>query len=115
VERNVSDVSALTIHFYVGILVVLMALLAIWRRPDRRYTLYVVTLQIVLGIGVLFMGLRAPWYHIALAVVGWSGYMVANAVGRRPGKEALGVVIAIVSSLLIIAAFGIGRYAVHGS
>jgi len=89
-----------------------MALLAIWRRPERRFTLYVVTLQILLGIGVIAMGLRAPWYHIALAIIGWAGYMVANAVGRRPGKERLGLAIAVVSSLLILVTFGIGQHAV---
>jgi CHASE2 domain-containing sensor protein len=107
--------SLLTVHLYVAFLVALLAVFAVWRRPERRITLYVVTLQILIGIVLMIEGLRVPGIHPALAVVGWAGYMVANAFARRPERRTLGLVIAGVSSLLILVAYYIGMEAVkHG-
>jgi len=39
----------LTVHYAVGTLLVLLALAAIFWRPARRYVLYLLVLQIVLG------------------------------------------------------------------
>ena len=105
----------LTVHLYVAFLVVLLALAAVWRRPERRITIYVVTLQIALGVWLMVQGLRVPGLHPALAVLGWAGYMAANVVGRREGKARLGLIIAGASSLLILIAFGIGQMAVKGA
>ncbi len=105
-------VTTLTIHLYVGFLVAALAVLAVWRRPERRITLYVVTLQIVLGIVLMAQHLRVPWYHPALAVLAWAGYMVANALGRRPGKARVALFIAAGSSVLILLAYYAGMEAV---
>jgi uncharacterized membrane-anchored protein len=105
-------VSTLTIHLYVAFLVALLAVLAVWRRPERRVTVYVVTVQIALGVYLMALHLRVPWYHPALAVAGWAGYMVANAVGRRPGGGRRALVIAGVSSVLILLAYYVGMEAV---
>ncbi len=107
--------SLLTVHLYVGFLVVLLALLAVWRRTERRITLYVVTVQIALGIVLVVQGLRVPALHPLLAVVGWAAYMAANALGRRAGAPRNALFAAAAGSLLILAAFGIGEMAVHGT
>ena len=52
--------SVVTVHLYVGLLAVLAALTLVWRLPGRRITLYVLTLQILLGIYLYYQGLRVP-------------------------------------------------------
>ena len=105
-------VSLLTVHLWVGVVVAILAVLAVWRRPERRVTLYVVTLQVLLGIVLMIQGLRISPIHPLCAIVGWAGYMAANAVARRrPGPA--GLVIAGVSSLFILAAFAIGEMVAH--
>ena len=107
--------SLLTVHLYVGFLVVLLALLAVWRRTERRISLYVVTAQIAIGIVLMVQGLRVPALHPLLAILGWAAYMGANAIGRRPGAPRNALLAAAAGSLLIVAAFGIGEMAVHGA
>ncbi len=105
----------LTVHLYVASIVAALAVLAVWRRPERRITLYVVTLQVLLGVVLMVQGLRVPWYHPALAIVGWAGYMVANAVARRRPESRRPLAIAGVSSVLILIAYAAGLEAVkHG-
>jgi hypothetical protein len=106
-------VTTLTIHLWVGFAVAALAVLAVWQRPGRRITLYVVTLQILVGIVLVVQGVRAPWYHYALAVLGWGGYMGANALGRRSGGARTALIVAAASSLLVLVAFGIGQHAVR--
>jgi hypothetical protein len=105
----------LTIHLWVGFAVVALAVLAVWQHTGRRITLYAVTLQILVGVVLVVQGLRGPWYHYALAVLGWIGYMAANALGRRPGGARRPLVVAAIASLLVLIAFGIGQQAVRGA
>ena len=105
----------LTIHLWVGFAVVALAVLAVWQRTGRRITLYVVTLQLLAGIVLVVQGLRGPWYHYALAVAAWIGYMAANALSRRPGGARAALIVTVVSSLLVLIAFGIGQQAVRGA
>lgn len=104
--------SLLTVHLYVAFVVAALAVLAVWRRPERRITLYVVTLQILLGIWLLVQGLRAPSAHYAFAILGWAGYMVANALSRRPERRRTALAIAVLSSALILVAYYLGMEAV---
>jgi len=104
----------LTLHYSVGFAVVAFAVLAIWRRPERRVALYVVTLQIVIGIILVVQHLRAPSLHYALAILGWAGYMVANALARRPDRQRVALVVAVVSSILLLIGFSVGMQAVKG-
>jgi hypothetical protein len=108
-------VNALTLHLWIGFVVAALAVLAVWQRTGRRVTLYVVTLQIIAGIVLVVQGLRGPWYHYALAVLGWAGYMAANALSRRPGGARTALIVTVVSSLLLLIAFGIGQQAVRGA
>jgi hypothetical protein len=102
----------LTLHYYIGFAVVAVAVLAIWRRPGRRIALYVVTLQILVGIILMIQHLRAPSTHYALAILGWAGYMVSNAVARRPERGRLALVLAVISSVLLLIGFQVGMQAV---
>ena len=105
----------LTAHLWVAFVVALVAVLGVWRRSDRRIALYIVTLQILIGILLVARGLRAPSIHYGLALLGWAGYMVANAVARRANRHTLALVIAGVSSLFILCAYFIGMESVkHG-
>lgn len=106
--------STLTIHLWIGFAVAALAVLAVWQRTGRRVTLYVMTLQIIAGIVLVVQGLRGPWYHYALAVLGWAGYMAANALSRGQGRARVALVVTVVSSLLVLIAFGIGQQAVRG-
>ena len=105
----------LTLHLWIGFAVVALAVLAVWQRTGRRVTLYVVTLQILVGIVLVVQGLRGPWYHYALAVLAWIGYMAANALARRPGGTRNALIVTVVASLLVLIAFGIGQQAVRGA
>ncbi|HEY0380991.1 MAG TPA: hypothetical protein VGC72_02220 [Candidatus Elarobacter sp.] len=103
----------LTLHLWIGFAVAALAVLAVWWRTGRRITLYAVTLQIAVGVALVVQGVRGPWHHYALAVLGWAGYMVANALSRRPGGARTALILAAIASLLILIAFGIGQQAVR--
>ncbi len=112
VPANGAGMTLLNVHLGVAFVVAVLAVVAVWRRPERRITLYAVTLQILLGIGLLFEGLRAPSVHYALAVLGFAGYMVAGAISKRPDRGRVALAISGISSLLILDAFYIGMHAV---
>ena len=98
----------LTIHLWLAFVVAALAVLAVWRRPERRITLYVVTLQIAIGVVLMIQGGRVPWYHPALAALGWIGYMAANAIARRDPRSRRALIVSAISSLLILIAYYIG-------
>jgi peptidoglycan/LPS O-acetylase OafA/YrhL len=105
-------VTTLAVHLYLAFAVAALAVLAVWRRPERRITLYAVTLQIVIGIVLMVQGGRVPFYHPALAVLGWIGYMAANAIARRDPASRRALIVSAVSSLLILLAYYVGLEAV---
>jgi hypothetical protein len=107
----------LTLHVIVGVVVVLTALLLVWRRAGRRLMLYVLTLQIVLGIAaVALTGARSTPEHWVTAVIGWAGYMLANGLQRRRGaSRATVLAITIGSSLLVVYAFYVGLRAMRAA
>jgi hypothetical protein len=100
--------SVLVVHFWLGILVAACAALLVWFRLGRRITLYALTLQILLGIVLLVLGHRAPPPHYVLALVGWAGYMGANAMSRQPDSRQNVLVLTILSSAMILLAAYIG-------
>jgi hypothetical protein len=105
-------VSILNLHLWAGYIVALLAILAVWQLPGRRITLYAVTLQILIGIVLVVQGVKAPWYHYALAVVAWIGYMAANGLARRSPAARNIMLISGASTLLILIAFYVGMHAV---
>jgi hypothetical protein len=101
----------LVVHLAIGILVAVCAALLVWRQLGRRITLYVLTLQILLGIWLIIAGLRAPSAHYSLAIVAWIGYMAANGISRRPGRANVVLAITIVSTLCVLGAAYLGAKA----
>jgi hypothetical protein len=103
----------LVVHLAIGILVAACAALLVWRQMGRRITLYVLTLQILVGIWLIVTGLHAGREHYGLAVVAWIGYMAANGIARRPGRGGVVMAITIVSSLCVLGALYLGAKAGH--
>jgi hypothetical protein len=100
----------LVVHLAVGILVAACAALLVWRQMGRRITLYVLTLQIALGIWLVVEGLRAGPEHYGLAIIAWIGYMVANGIARR-GRDRAALIITIVSTICVLGAAYLGAKA----
>jgi hypothetical protein len=100
--------SIVTIHLYVGLLVLVSALALVWRLPGRRITLYVLTVQILLGIALVAQGYRISPIHIVAAVLGWALYMAANAIARRNPEKKLGLYLTIAATVLVVVAGAIG-------
>jgi uncharacterized membrane protein YphA (DoxX/SURF4 family) len=100
--------SVLVVHLALGILVAICAALLVWRKPGRRITLYLLTLQIFLGIYLLTRGIKVRPEHYTLALVAFVGYMVANAMSSRPGRERVVMVVTVISTVLVLAALVIG-------
>ena len=87
--------SVLVVHLVLGILVAACAALFVWFRLGRRITLYVLSLQILVGI-VLIVGLIS----IAFPQVWGNGYSVVDAIlhQRLFGWLLLAVLLAKVAS-----------------
>jgi hypothetical protein len=102
----------LNLHLAAGTIVVIAAILLVWRRPQRRIVLYFVTVQIILGLIAMFSGYRPIAAHLALAILGWAGYMAANGLERDPAKLPIARIIAGASSLCLLFAFYLGRKAI---
>jgi hypothetical protein len=103
--------SVLVVHFWLGILVAACAALFVWFRTGRRITLYLLTLQILLGIVLIVRHHQAPPPHYALALVGWLGYMGANFMSRQPESSKNVLVLTILSSAMVLLAAYIGARA----
>ena len=105
-------VNMLNVHYLVAFLVAALAVFAVWQQSGRRITLYAVTLQILLGIVLIVQGVQAPWYHYALAVLAWIGYMAANGMARRSVAARNVLLVSGVSTILVLIAFYVGMHAV---
>ncbi len=103
--------SVLVVHLILGILVAACAALFVWIRLGRRITLYLLSLQMFVGIALLVMGLHAPAPHYALAIVGWAGYMGASYMSRQPDSGKHVLVLTVLSSAMILLAAYIGTAA----
>jgi hypothetical protein len=103
--------SVLVVHLFLGILVAACAALFVWIRLGRRITLYLVSLQILVGIALLLAGSRAPAPHYALALAGWGGYMGANYLSREPDSGRNVLVLTVLSSAMMLLAAYIGAAA----
>ncbi len=106
---------ALPLHYGLAFLIAASAVLLIWWPWGRRVMLYLLTVHILVGGLVLSTHLRAPALHYIFALLGWFGYMAANGIGRRPGKENVALAITIFSSVLVLIAFAIGQWSVKAS
>jgi len=104
--------TVLIVHLVVGILVALVAALWVWQQLGRRVMLYLLTLQIAIGIYLIVVGLKAPSAHYTLALVAWIGYMAANGMFRKPERRQLALGITGLSTVLVLVAFYLGYRAV---
>jgi hypothetical protein len=104
----------LNVHYAIAFLVAAGSVLLVWQQWGRRIMLYLLTVQILVGGWVIYSGLKVWPIHYTLALIAWFGYMAANAVGRRAGKENLALGITLASSVFVLIAFGIGMWAVKG-
>jgi len=100
--------SVLVVHFLLGILVAACAALLAWFRLGRRVSLYLLTLQLALGLALIIAGFRAPAPHYVLALFGWAGYMFAAYLGREPNSRQNVLIVTILSSAMILLAAFIG-------
>jgi hypothetical protein len=100
--------SVLVVHLILGILVAACAALFVWFRLGRRITLYVLSLQILVGIALIVGGLRAPSPHYALAIAGWAGLMGANFLSRQPDSKQNVLVLTVLSAAMLLLAAYIG-------
>jgi hypothetical protein len=100
--------SVLVVHLVLGILVALCAALLVWRKPGRRITLYLLTVQIILGVYLLSRGIKVRPEHYTLAILAFVGYMVANAMSRRPGRERVVMIVTVVSTVFVLGALVLG-------
>jgi hypothetical protein len=107
--------AALLVHYGLAFLVAAGAVLVIWWPLGRRILLYLLTVHILVGGWVLSTHLRAPTLHYIFALLGWFGYMAANGIGRRAGRENVALAITIGSSVFVLIAFAIGQWAVKAS
>lgn len=101
----------LVVHLVVAFLALAVAALFVWNRNGRRIALYVLTLQILVGVWLIVNGLRAPSIHYSLGVLAWVGYMAANGIGKRPGRENIVLGMTIVSTVMVFVAAYIGARA----
>jgi hypothetical protein len=115
VKRETRGVHPLSLHNDLAMAVAAAAVLIIWWRWGRRVMLYLLTVHIAVGGWVLATGLRAPSLHYIFALLAWFGYMAANAVGRRPGRENVALAITLGASVCVLVAFSIGQWAVKGT
>jgi hypothetical protein len=100
--------SLVTLHLAVGILAIIAALTLVWRLPGRRIVLYVLTLQILLGLILLHGGYRAPPAHILSAFLAWALYMAANALTRRQADARLTLGFVVAATVLVVIAGALG-------
>ncbi len=102
----------LTVHYVLGTLLVLMSLAAIFWGPARRYILYVLVLQILLGFAVWGVtGIVPPAAHWILAILTGGVYAMATAFERkgRPRGVVLGTL--VVGFVLFAYVYNLGQHA----
>jgi hypothetical protein len=73
--------------------------------------LYLLTVQIFIGIWLLVQQFRAPSPHYALAFAAWIGYMIANGMARKEGQGQNALMVTGISTLMVLVAFALGLHA----
>ncbi|MDQ2907991.1 MAG: hypothetical protein M3R44_01410 [Candidatus Eremiobacteraeota bacterium] len=106
----------LNVHYAVGTLVVLLALAAIFWRPARRYVLYALIVQILLGAATWgSTGLVPPAAHWVLAIVAGGIYAMATAFERRDRGRRLVLGTLIVGLVVLAFVYQLGQHAVSAA
>lgn len=105
----------LNVHYALGTIVFLCALLAILFAPLRRVVQYLLALQIVVG-AVLWAMLRVapPPAHWLLAILIAGVYPMANAMGRRRRPKVAVMTVCAFAAVVIAYVIYLGMHAVTG-
>ncbi len=102
----------LKIHNAVALLLFLAAVLAIFMPVVRRYVVYVLALQIVLGVTVwLKVGLVAPPAHWILAILVGGVWPMANALERKGRPKAAVMAVSAVGAVIVAFVLYLGMHA----
>ena len=96
----------LAIHFWLGSLVVLLALLAIFWDWARRAVQYAIVVQVLLGAAVwAFFKVQPNFVHWVVPLFVAGAYPPARAIVRRGGSPARARFICVVAFVLILVVF----------
>jgi hypothetical protein len=104
-----------SIHLYFGMLLVATAAVAIFWRAARRVVQYVLGVQILLGIGMLFSHYRVTPVHWILALVAGALWGVASAFERRGRSAALVIGVCVLALVILAYVFHLGQSSMAGA
>ena len=104
----------LNVHYAAGILLFVIALVAIVHPLGRRIVQYVLAVQVVLGIATwMTTKLAPPAPHWILAVLTGAVWPMANAFERRGRPKAVVAAVCAIGALLIAIVIFIGMHALR--
>jgi hypothetical protein len=105
----------LLVHYAIGFLIVLTSLAAIFWAPARRYVLYVLVLQIVVGFAVWGVTKAVPPpAHWILAILNGGTYAMGTAFARRGRPRPLVIATYVIGFVIFAIVFNLGMKAVKG-
>lgn len=106
----------LNVHYGLGFVLVLASLAAVFWAPARRYILYLLVLQIVLGFAVWGVTkLAPPAEHWILAVLNGGTYAMANVFERRGRPRPLVLGALAIGFVVFAIVFSIGMHALKAA
>lgn len=106
--------TVLNVHYAVGMLLFLTSIAAIFFAPARRYVVYVLALQIVLGaVTWSTTKIAPPAPHWILAILAGGVWPMANAFERRGRPKSAVVGICAVGVVILAYVIYVGMHAVH--
>jgi hypothetical protein len=105
----------LNVHYAIGFLVVLTSLAAIFWEPARRYVLYILILQIVVGFAVWGVTKAIPPpAHWILAILNGGTYAMGTVFARRGRPRPLVIATYVIGFAIFAIVFNLGMQAVRG-
>lgn len=105
----------LNVHYALGFIVFLASLVAIFWAPARRYVLYLLVLQIVVGALTWWLGgIAPPALHWILAILVGGVYAMASAFERRGRPRGVVMGVCALGALIVAYIFYLGMHAVKG-
>jgi hypothetical protein len=101
-------------HYAIGFVVLATALAALFLAPARRYILYILILQILVG-GILWWrgGVPPPPLHWILAILSGGVYAMANAFEKRGRPQGLVTGTLVLGFVMFVIIFYLGMKSVH--
>ena len=104
----------LNVHYGIGYLIVLTSLAAIFWEPARRFVLYVLVLQILVGAAVWGVTkIAPPPLHWILAILNGGTYAMGTAFARRGRPKPLILAVYVIGFAIFAVVFSLGMHAVR--